>query len=938
MPSISLPPFAACHGPTRLGVALLLLTLAGLAPTASASADETQPAAESGPSDQPSQGDAGGEPSKFKKFAEVVKHAKHLPGLLDLYHDDQHLYAALTPADFDKSLLAPMAVAAGAGAAGTAFNFDEQWIVAFRRTGDRVQLVRKNVRYTAPADSPLAKAVAQGYRDSVLMTLAVVSDDAPHDAVLVDLSEVFFGNFANFSTGSIDRSKSRWFAVKVFPKNLELQVEATFDGSPVPAGSGTNGDTGYVDSRGVTLVLHYSLVELPPAGYRPRLADPRIGHFVSAVKNFDSPDPDSLFVRRINRWRLEKADPQAKLSPPKQQLVWWIEDTVPLAYRPYVEAGILEWNKAFERIGFQNAIAVRWQGEQDDFDPEDVNFCTFRWITSPYGYAMSNLRSNPATGEIVDADIIFDSSWIRYWQRERAYLIGADEAGGDESAILGVGEIVSPMMAAQYAADLSATALGAPSRERLRAGNPAAATIATGNSPPSACRYAATLESQLAAGRALLPGGELPPEALGQIIKAVVMHETGHSLGLRHNFRGSCFHPCDELHDVQLTRRQGLLSSVMDYAPLNIAPRGQVQGDYAATTLGPYDYWAIEYAYKEVAPEDEAAELQRIAARSVEPDLAFASDEDYSAAHDPRTNQYDLGADPLEFARERLALAADGLQGIEDRLVRNGESWSRLRPAVVALWRQYGDAAFLAARFVGGRQLSHDARGDSAHEPLAPVPPSQQRAALEFLAQQILIEEPVPRRPDLLRRMSTDQWTHWGVDTRSYEGKVGISYYDFVQAIQEVAFAELLGSGSRLRRIETNLAMSDDADNPLQLAEVFQTFYDAAWGATFAAIESGAAAPSSQVMRGLQQLHIRYLTEILANETRAKSPALAFAHFSGERGEYPEDARSLALADLMTLRALLQRVVNVDEPLADATTAAHLQACLYNIEQALDER
>ena len=97
----------------------------------------------------------------------------------------------------------------------------------------------------------------------------------------------------------------------------------------------------------------------------------------------------------INRWRLEKSDPKAKLSPPKKQIVWWVEDTVPQEYRPYVEEGILEWNKAFEKIGFRNALAVRWQNDRDEFDPEDINYCTFRWITTSSTFAMSALRSNP---------------------------------------------------------------------------------------------------------------------------------------------------------------------------------------------------------------------------------------------------------------------------------------------------------------------------------------------------------------------------------------------------------------------------------------------------------------------------------------------------------------------------------------------------------------
>src|SRR5205823_10902190 len=132
------------------------------------------------------------------------------------------------------------------------------------------------------------------------------------------------------------------------------------------------------------------------------------------------------YVRYINRWRLEKADPRAKLSPPRKQIVWYIEDTVPIEYRPYVEAGIREWNKAFEKIGFREAIAVRWAQEgRDEFDPEDANYCTFRWITSDRTYAMSCFRSNPLTGEIIDGDIVFDASWVRHWKQEHALLVGA---------------------------------------------------------------------------------------------------------------------------------------------------------------------------------------------------------------------------------------------------------------------------------------------------------------------------------------------------------------------------------------------------------------------------------------------------------------------------------------------------------------------------------
>src|SRR6266446_8458982 len=120
---------------------------------------------------------------------------------------------------------------------------------------------------------------------------------------------------------------------------------------------------------------------------------------------------------------------------------------VAVALKKNVEDGIREWNKAFEKIGFRDAIAVRWQEPgRDEFDPEDINYCTFRWITTSQTFAMSCLRSNPITGEMIDGDVIFDASWIRAWKSEYAFLVGKPiSAGAEDWVPLAQGEIVSPI-------------------------------------------------------------------------------------------------------------------------------------------------------------------------------------------------------------------------------------------------------------------------------------------------------------------------------------------------------------------------------------------------------------------------------------------------------------------------------------------------------------
>ncbi len=183
------------------------------------------------------------------------------------------------------------------------------------------------------------------------------------------------------------------------------------------------------------------------------------------------------------------------------------------------------------------------------------------------------------------------------------------------------------------------------------------------------------------------------------------MHEVGHSLGLRHNFKASTMLTADQLHDTAITRAKGLVGSVMDYSPINIAPKGKKQGDYYTTTLGPYDYWAIEYAYKPV-DGDEATELKKIAARAPEHDLVYATDEDAFLNDDPYVNRWDLGADPCEFGKDRIALAAELLKNLDERVVKDGESWARTRRAFSILLEQWGDGAMLASQYIGGQSVS----------------------------------------------------------------------------------------------------------------------------------------------------------------------------------------------------------------------------------------
>src|SRR5262249_35982300 len=329
---------------------------------------------------------------------------------------------------------------------------------------------------------------------------------------------------------------------------------------------------------------------------------------------------------------------------------------------------------------------------------------------------------------------------------------------------------------------------------------------------------------------------KLPEEFLGQAIKEVVMHEVGHSLGLRHNFKASIMLRPDQINDTSVTRVKGMSGSVMDYNPINVAPKGQKQGDYASTTIGPYDHWAIEYAYSTFQGNEEA-ELKKIAARSPDPDLAFATDDDFMS-NDPQVNTYDLTSDTLAYAKMRMSMASELLKDLDQKVVKDGESWARLRSAFSACMDQFGNGAYLASEYIGGQSVTRDFKGgDKARDPITPISGASQREAIKLLVDQILGDKAFQFSPALLRKLTNEMWQ----DTRfAYFGILDSPVYALVLGIQKIALGQCLDS-SVLARIQNQEIQSNPGSNPLKISEIFRALSDGIFGevATPPAASSG---------------------------------------------------------------------------------------------------
>ena len=822
---------------------------------------------------------------------EALKEFTAERGFFTVWRKDHQVYLEVPGNLLDQPFLLATSIAGGPQYAGF------QWgttVCAWQRLDRKLLLVEREVRYRVRDQrKPVSEVVKRTYTDRLLHAAPIVALNGQNPVIdLVGLcagqAQVFFGPLAS----GLDAGVVQVAKLKPFPQNLEL-------GLTLPD----------KQREGRFTTLAYSFSALPPPNYdryQPRVADDRVGYFLTAAKDFtDEVERGDRFVRWIHRWKLEKLDGSLPRSPVREPIVFYVEDTVPYRFRQAVAEGILEWNRAFEAIGLQSVMVVRQQTDTEfqDLDPEDVRYNFFRWIVSERSFAMGPSRVNPWTGQILDADIVFDESMVRVYLRnyEREIKEGPKRA-------------FSPRMQALLEQD--------PLRYGFAHGEGPAdeagpADFACGPDQTS-CGLGTGLSHELGLAALALDllsaqgGGEYPHEFMAAVVKDVVMHEVGHTLGLRHNFKASTWRQLGEINSA--ARPADVCASVMDYNPVNVVPPGGTQGEHTNRTIGPYDLWAIKYGY-EMVP-DEASGLAATVASVASPQYAYATDEDTSGP-DPTATRWDLGQDPLEFAAQRIELSRALLGTIVDRVVPKGAAWGEARHAVDMLLAEQQRAGLMAARWVGGQVISRHHRGDAgAADPVTPVPAARQRRALQLVCEQLLEAGNLDLPADLLRQLGKEHWRHWGA--AGMQASHAYGYYERLEAIQRWALFALLNPDT-LQRLIDNEALSSE-DDRLSVGEVLDKVSLAVMGdlllpGPLAAPTGGKpAVPTAQ--RALQRC---YVDELIAMQGEAQG------------GATPVTARNLARLELQRLLSALEQ----EQPQQlDAETRAHLQDLTLRMKKA----
>ena len=866
---------------------------------------------------KPEQGEAKKpESAPVKPFAEVVKDAKVIKGLFTFYQTEEKVFLEIRPEQFDKMYMVSLTCESGLGEGGFyGAEMCGQTPVAFHRQGKLIQLIARNTRFVAEDNSPMQRAVARSFSDSILGSAKIESLPQPErKSLLIDLGSVLLTDFPMMSYGleeafripyRFDPKNSAFGMLKAFDRNVEIETIAHYyaEHLPVPPllPPGTPRPPmpppprNLPDVRSLLMHFRYSVSELPPPGYRPRLADDRVGHFFTQVQDYSSDTNFESSRRYIHRWRLEKQDPSAPLSPPKQPIVFWLENTIPVQYRDAIREGVLLWNKAFERIGFADAIEVKQQPDNADWDPADVRYSTLRWFAGypDPGFAEGPSAVNPVTGEIYDADIRFDAGMTRFFRRE-------------------IDEYVYPV--------------GMPWLDLDQLRRPFLAPWHSGTAAFCDMVQGAVLDAEfsfnLLVGRGMDPTGPEAEKFIHDYLVEIAAHEVGHTLGLRHNFRASTIHTLEQTDDPAFTAREGLTGSVMDYIPTNIAPEGAKQGQYHQITLGPYDYWAIEYAYKPIdasSPDGELAELRKIASRASEPDLAYDTDEDAGIGGgpfdmDPLVNRFDFGADPLKFYERRVKLAQEIMGNMEKKLEKTGEGYQVLRRSFNSAIRQEGYALNLAGKYIGGVYHYRDHVGDPSDRlPFEPVPAAKQKQALELLRKNLFSAGSFQFSPQLLNKLASPRFTDF-TDFNALNTRFDVPIHEIVLTIQ-TSVLDRLYHPVVLNRILDSEVKAPSGSEAFSLGFLFTELQDSIWAETKA--PSGAL-DISGYRRSLQRAHLRKLTGMVLHGTGV-----------------PEDAQTLARQNLVTLRGQLQAALAKPGLKTPLETRAHLNESIASIDEVL---
>ena len=646
---------------------------------------------------------------KSKTLEDFIKSSKKIEGLFDIYQDTitGQVQMLIREDQLNKDYIYGSQIADGVvRTAGFRGQYRDEKILNFKKFFNKIEISAVNSNFYFDENNPLSKSKDANISNSLISSVKIKYFDKKKNAYLIDADGLFISELLtriklptnpfqynrSFQLGRFDRGKSKIEKIKNYPKNLNVKTNYVYNNPNV----GSSGSNAVEDSRYVSIKTFHTIVEMPDDDYQIRLDDQRVGYFLTQVDNLTDPGTTN-YRDLINRWKLIKKDPSLEVSEPVKPITWWIENSTPIEWRETIKEAVLQWNHAFEKAGFKNAIEVKIQPDDAEWDAGDIRYNVLRWTSSPNppfgGYGPSMV--NPRTGEIIAADIMLE--FVFFTNR-----VFYDKLYSDTASIMDTNNYDH-----------------------------------THDHDNFVCSAGSILHDNINFGRTFiaLNGDDYDLEELErQSMMYLIMHEVGHTLGLNHNMKSSSIHSISELYDANELKGKAISGSVMDYPALNLNPNPKIKSPYADSSVGHYDKWAIEFGYK---PFNSEQERNEILSRSTDPLLIFGNDADIlysSRGIDPRVQTNDMSSDPISYSIDRMRLVNELFDDILDKFQISGNTYEDLRRAFFNLNSQYASAASTISKFIGGVYVERSVIGQKgSKKPYTPVNYKDQKRAFKAL-------------------------------------------------------------------------------------------------------------------------------------------------------------------------------------------------------------
>ncbi len=289
-------------------------------------------------------------------------------------------------------------------------------MVQFTRVDSSLQLRKLTANKIAPSsDENIISALEKNSIGSIMEVFKIEAYNENRTTGIIEISNFLLKDIKELSPfagvpGGYTRSESfkkdRSFIgeLKSFDDNVSIKSHLTYEYTL------KRGKTTYAKNEAFTAVMTRTFLLLPEEPTRPRIADPRIGIFVSGKNFLSNDDNRTKAIYYAHRFNLVPSDIEAykngKLVEPVQPIVFYVDSDFPATWKESVKNAINDWNKTFEKIGFKNAVkALDYPKNDSAFDPDNLKYNCVRYAPAPVANAMGPSWVDPRSGEIINASV-----------------------------------------------------------------------------------------------------------------------------------------------------------------------------------------------------------------------------------------------------------------------------------------------------------------------------------------------------------------------------------------------------------------------------------------------------------------------------------------------------------------------------------------------------